>query len=129
MADQHGVAHLNENGLDPLSQARRRPPISGHISPRAAGSRTPYEQQLLSGVQTPKRLERTPAPDASLAGRNFHPDASLVLAGIRASGKGSLGLIAATALGWRFVTEDHFFQTTNGLSRQDYLKVYGSEQF
>ncbi|KAJ9608143.1 hypothetical protein H2200_007131 [Cladophialophora chaetospira] len=131
MADQHGAAHLNENvnGLDALSQLRQRPPVSGTISSRATGSRTPYEHQLLSGTQTPRRIEKTPAPDASASGRHFHPDASLVLVGIRASGKRSLGLIAATALGWRFVTEDHFFQTTNGLSRQDYLKVYGSEQF
>lgn len=62
-------------------------------------------------------------------GRVFHPDASLVLVGIRASGKRSLGFIAATALNRRFVTEDHYFQSINGLSRQDYLKAYGSEQF
>lgn len=61
--------------------------------------------------------------------RNFHPDASLVLVGIRGSGKRSLGLIAATALGRKFVTEDHFFQTSTGISRQDYLKVHGSEEF
>lgn len=61
--------------------------------------------------------------------RVFHPDASLVLIGIRASGKRSLGFIAATALGRRFVTEDHYFHSINGLSRQDYLKLHGSEQF
>ena len=27
------------------------------------------------------------------------------------------------------MTEDHFFQATTGLSRQDYLKVHGSEEF
>jgi shikimate 5-dehydrogenase/shikimate kinase len=61
--------------------------------------------------------------------RKFDPDASIILVGIRASGKRSLGLIAAAALGWRFVTEDHYFQAMNGMSRQDYLKTYGSEQF
>ena len=65
----------------------------------------------------------------TLRSRNFHPDASLVLIGIRGSGKRSLGLIAATALGRRFITEDHFFQSTTGLSRQDYLKIHGSEEF
>jgi shikimate 5-dehydrogenase/shikimate kinase/3-dehydroquinate dehydratase len=77
-----------------------------------------------SGANTPQTWAST-----SLRTRNFHPDASLVLVGIRGSGKRSLGLIAAAALGRRFVTEDHFFQSTTGLSRQDYLKVHGSEEF
>lgn len=71
---------------------------------------------------------QTSAP-SNLRTRDFHPNASLVLVGIRGSGKRSLGLIAATALGRKFVTEDHFFQTSTGLSRQDYLKVHGSEEF
>ncbi len=135
MTDQRGTTQFDEHGFDQLSQGRFRPPISGTASPRATGSRTPY-QQLFPGAQngstgtvTPKRLVSSPAPDTSVSGRHFHPDASLVLVGIRASGKRSLGFIAATALGRRFVTEDHYFQTVNGLSRQDYLKVYGSEQF
>jgi 3-dehydroquinate dehydratase type I len=61
--------------------------------------------------------------------RTFPPDASLVLVGIRGCGKRSLGFIAATALGRRFVTEDHFFQEATGFSRQDYLKHHGSQEF
>jgi 3-dehydroquinate dehydratase type I len=61
--------------------------------------------------------------------RTFHPDASLVLVGIRGCGKRSLGFIAATALGRRFITEDHFFQEATGFSRQDYLKNHGSQEF
>jgi 3-dehydroquinate dehydratase type I len=61
--------------------------------------------------------------------RTFNPDASLVLVGIRGCGKRSLGFIAAAALGRRFITEDHFFQETTGLSRQDYLKHHGSQEF
>lgn len=61
--------------------------------------------------------------------RAFHPEASLVLVGIRGCGKRSLGFIAATALGRRFVTEDHYFQSVTGLSRQDYLKIHGSQEF
>jgi shikimate 5-dehydrogenase/shikimate kinase len=138
MADQDGVVEVDENGFDALSRhSRLRPPVSGTISPHQHGTRTPSEQQSLRGVQnastgqeTSKSFVKTPTPETSApGGRRFHPDASFVLVGIRASGKRSLGLIAATALGWRFVTEDHYFQTVNGLSRQDYLKVYGSEQF
>ena len=61
--------------------------------------------------------------------RTFSPDASLVLIGIRGCGKRSLGFIAATALGRRFITEDHFFQEATGFSRQDYLKNHGSQEF
>jgi shikimate 5-dehydrogenase/shikimate kinase/3-dehydroquinate dehydratase len=68
-------------------------------------------------------------PSASTTNRTFHPDASVVLVGIRGSGKRSLGLIAAAALGRRFITEDHFFQLTTGFSRQDFLKNHGSELF
>lgn len=68
-------------------------------------------------------------PSIATAYRSFSPDASIVLVGVRGSGKRSLGLIAAAALGRRFVTEDHFFQGVTGHSRQDYLKLHGSEEF
>jgi 3-dehydroquinate dehydratase type I len=61
--------------------------------------------------------------------RTFNPDASLVLVGIRGCGKRSLGFIAAAALGRRFITEDHFFQEATSLSRQDYLRHHGSQEF
>ena len=61
--------------------------------------------------------------------RCFSPDASLVLIGIRGSGKRSLGLIAAAALGRRLVTEDHFFHETNGLTRQEFLQKHGKREF
>jgi len=82
-----------------------------------------------SGPPSVQNSSAIPAEILPINGRVFHPDASLVLVGIRASGKRSLGFIAATALNRRFVTEDHYFQSINGLSRQDYLKAYGSEQF
>ena len=141
MAEVEGVFQRDESTLDKLSaSAHSRHLASGTASPLPNASHTSSDRYGLSGLQagsmlqaTPKRLN-TPGPDAAAAaapapGRRFRPDASVVLVGIRASGKRSLGLIAATALGWRFVTEDHYFQTVNGLSRQDYLKVYGSEQF
>ena len=61
--------------------------------------------------------------------RVFHPDASIVLIGIRGCGKRSLGFIAAATLGRKFVTEDHYFSTVTGMSRQDYLKIHGSQDF
>lgn len=63
------------------------------------------------------------------APRTFAPDASLVLVGIRGCGKRSLGFVAATALKRRFITEDHYFREVTGVTRQDYLKSYGSQEF
>ncbi|OQE28344.1 hypothetical protein PENSTE_c003G08102 [Penicillium steckii] len=61
--------------------------------------------------------------------RAFDPSASLVLVGIRGSGKRSLGFVAATALKRRFITEDHYFREATGLTRHEYLKHYGSQEF
>ncbi|RDW64296.1 repressor protein [Aspergillus mulundensis] len=61
--------------------------------------------------------------------RKVDPEASLVLIGIRGCGKRSLGFIAATALKRRFITEDHYFKEVTGLSRHEYLKQYGSQEF
>lgn len=61
--------------------------------------------------------------------RKVDPEASLVLIGIRGSGKRSLGFVAATALKRRFITEDHYFKEVTGLSRHEYLKQYGSQEF
>lgn len=115
---------------------------SRHLTPStsAAASPRPRSDSILeqsvapdnqNGPDTPsvQNPSAIPAVGHPVTGRVFHPDASLVLVGIRASGKRSLGFIAATALNRRFVTEDHYFQSINGLSRQDYLKAYGSEQF
>ncbi|KAL2840162.1 type I 3-dehydroquinase-domain-containing protein [Aspergillus pseudoustus] len=61
--------------------------------------------------------------------RKVEPEASLVLVGIRGCGKRSLGFVAATALKRRFITEDHYFKEVTGLSRHEYLKHYGSQEF
>ncbi|KAJ6151489.1 hypothetical protein N7470_007086 [Penicillium chermesinum] len=63
------------------------------------------------------------------ARRTFEPNASLVLVGIRGSGKRSLGFLAATALKRRFITEEHYFKEVTGVSRLEYLKVHGNQQF
>lgn len=113
---------------------------SAPASPKASSREdvvTPLERTFGKPVKQPDALQsnqngsppvgRTATPNGRV--RTFHPDASLVLVGIRGCGKRSLGFIAATALGRRFVTEDHFFQSATGVSRQDYLKIHGSQEF
>lgn len=61
--------------------------------------------------------------------RDFSPNASIVLVGSRGSGKRSLGFIGATHLGRRLITEDHYFQETTGISRGEFLRKYGNQEF
>lgn len=108
-------------------ESSNRHTSSTPASPRPGQKRlrngVPVENNMRSGVQTPLvNGNATPRP-------HFLNDASIVLVGVRCAGKRSLGLIAATALGRKFITEDHHFQTVTGFSRQDYLRVHGSEEF
>ena len=61
--------------------------------------------------------------------RDFPPNASIVLVGSRGSGKRSLGFIGATHLGRRLITEDHYFEEATGISRGDFLRKYGNQEF
>lgn len=63
--------------------------------------------------------------------RRFAPNASIVLVGLRGSGKTSLGYIAARALGRRLVEADDEFEKKTGLSRAQFLKQNGqnAEQY
>ncbi|KAF7503899.1 hypothetical protein GJ744_003039 [Endocarpon pusillum] len=141
-----------QSGLDRNLLQRRSPIISTQSAP---GTPLPRVEESSSREQKSRRhsrpslLEYSRNPRSRLALkdrmlgsddnaatvsagrplRTFSPDASLVLVGIRGCGKRSLGFIAATALGRRFVTEDHFFQEVTGLSRQDYLRYHGNQEF
>lgn len=53
------------------------------------------------------------------------PDASIILVGVRGAGKRTLGLIAATALNWRYITEDLYFERTTEKTRAAYIQMYG----
>ncbi|KAH8689191.1 repressor protein [Talaromyces proteolyticus] len=80
---------------------------------------------------SPIPLRATPAAKmhAPISKRNFSPDASLVLVGIRGSGKRSLGFIAAAALNRRFITEDYYFKEVTGHTRHEFLQKFGSHEF
>ncbi|KAF2668550.1 hypothetical protein BT63DRAFT_279988 [Microthyrium microscopicum] len=60
---------------------------------------------------------------------SFAPDASIVLIGIRGTGKSSLAIIASSALGFRVIDADrHFFQIT-GLSRAAFNARHGVREY
>ncbi|KIW42418.1 uncharacterized protein PV06_05973 [Exophiala oligosperma] len=130
MEDQSSInehaGHAERLCENPGPSGTATPTLMNAMSPKEPSSTLQVEHGRQS---TPSRPLMTATSEQVLEGRVFHPDASIILIGIRASGKRSLGFIAATALGRRFITEDHYFQSFNGLSRQEYLRVHGSEQF
>ncbi|TVY82370.1 Quinate repressor protein [Lachnellula suecica] len=79
-----------------------------------------------SALETSLRLESRPQTPSS---RQFPPDSSIVLIGSRGVGKRTLGFIGATHLGRRLITEDHYFQRVTGISRGDFLRTYGNQEF
>jgi shikimate 5-dehydrogenase/shikimate kinase len=57
--------------------------------------------------------------------RDFHPDASIVLLGMRGTGKSTLAVIASIACRRRVVDIDDLFQEATGFSTARYRKQFG----
>ncbi|KAK5946457.1 hypothetical protein PMZ80_000600 [Knufia obscura] len=107
------------------SQRSSPAPASPYLGQKRFRNGDPVHTNGTSGQQTPLRQGFVGSQERP----HFAPDASIVLVGIRGCGKRSLGFIAAAALGRRFVTEDHYFHKVTGSSRQEYLRIHGSEEF
>ncbi|RAK97103.1 putative quinate pathway repressor protein QutR [Aspergillus ibericus CBS 121593] len=58
------------------------------------------------------------------AQRKFSPNASIVLTGIRGTGKSSLAVILAATSGRRLIDADRYFQQVTGRSRASYKKEF-----
>lgn len=63
-----------------------------------------------------------------MPGRSFAADASFVLISIRGTGRTTLGLLAASSLGFRLIDTDIIFQETFGLSRRAYASKHGHSE-
>ena len=60
--------------------------------------------------------------------RSFAPDASIVLIGIRGTGKSTFGIIASTNLQRRLIEVDRVFQEVTGYSVPAYKKLHGASE-
>lgn len=66
----------------------------------------------------------TPLGSTLRSPRKFDHNASIVLIGIRGTGKSSLAVILSTALGRRLIDADRYFQQVTGLSRGTFKKEH-----
>ncbi|KAL5120696.1 hypothetical protein ACEQ8H_001445 [Pleosporales sp. CAS-2024a] len=78
-----------------------------------------------SSAQSTPRDTPAPTPLQSGISRSFKPDASLVLLGMRGTGKSTLAVIASIACRRRVVDIDHVFQEATGFSTARYRKQFG----
>ncbi|PGG98639.1 hypothetical protein AJ79_08794 [Helicocarpus griseus UAMH5409] len=93
---------------------RRRFSHSFAAPPSAPASRRPSPTALDAALQTP---------------RKFEPNSSIVLIGIRGTGKSSLAVILSAAIGRRLVHADDYFEQATGLCRGAYKKEYGVAKY
>ncbi|KAL4894078.1 type I 3-dehydroquinase-domain-containing protein [Aspergillus ambiguus] len=61
--------------------------------------------------------------------RRFAPNASIVLLGIRGTGKSSLAVILAATSGRRLIDADRYFQQVTGRTRAAFKKDYGLSEY
>ncbi|KAF3037337.1 hypothetical protein E8E12_004679 [Didymella heteroderae] len=90
---------------------------------------TNIEESLTSITSSARSTPRhTPAPTspASEIRRVFDPDASIVLIGMRGTGKSTLAVIASMACRRRVVDIDDLFQEATGFSTAKYRKQFGA---
>lgn len=59
----------------------------------------------------------------------FEPNASIVLIGIRGTGKSSLAVILSAASGRRLIDADQYFKQMTGLSRAELKRQYGTAEY
>jgi shikimate 5-dehydrogenase/shikimate kinase len=79
-----------------------------------------------SSVKSTPRNTPAPTTQQEDVQRNFEPDASIVLIGMRGTGKSTLAVIASIACRRRVVDIDDLFQEATGFSSARYRKQFGA---
>ncbi|OAL49530.1 hypothetical protein IQ07DRAFT_540709 [Pyrenochaeta sp. DS3sAY3a] len=103
-------------------------PTSGTSTPRSR-----YENITVDGISslvsstrtTPRNTPAITSPPQDFH-RKFTPNASIVLIGMRGTGKSTLAVIASIACRRRVVDIDHLFQEATGFSAARYRKQFGA---
>ncbi|KAH7400868.1 type I 3-dehydroquinase-domain-containing protein [Phaeosphaeria sp. MPI-PUGE-AT-0046c] len=79
-----------------------------------------------SSIESPPRGTPIPIPQYSTIRRSFEPDASILLIGMRGTGKSTLAVIASIACRRRVVDTDDLFHEATGFSTARYRKQFGA---
>ncbi|KAF1999584.1 hypothetical protein P154DRAFT_493223 [Amniculicola lignicola CBS 123094] len=79
-----------------------------------------------SSARSTPRTTPTPSPAPSDCPRVFEPNASIVLIGIRGTGKSTLAVIASVACHRRVVDIENMFHDATGFSTAKYRKQFGA---
>ncbi|KAL1616738.1 hypothetical protein SLS56_011304 [Neofusicoccum ribis] len=102
-----------------------------HYSPAFADS-SRDQQYSFDRYESPKSrpgsVPPTPVPAQPLASapRSFSPEASIVLIGVRGTGKSTLAVIASAAFQRRVIDTEHTFQEATGQCSSSYRKTHGA---
>lgn len=103
------------------------------VADRPRGSVLPPLKPPLSVVTMENGVSNTthgehalPATPPPMATQPFAPDASIVLVGVRGSGKSTLGVIACVAMERNMVDLEKAFQQATGSSSSEFRRVHGA---
>ncbi|KAF2473463.1 uncharacterized protein BDR25DRAFT_341517 [Lindgomyces ingoldianus] len=110
----------------PSSPAReqRSSPSSLGLQRQNGGADETYA--LNSSNRSTPRTTPTPAPTPRECSRTFEPNASIVLIGIRGTGKSTLAVMASVACRRRVVDVESLFQEATGFSTAKYRRQFGA---
>ncbi|KAJ5091800.1 hypothetical protein NUU61_006670 [Penicillium alfredii] len=114
-----GPRKQNSNSSDlGLSQWASRPPSEQTETSGDSQALVVSLRELHSNRGSPVLFENGPLQSP----RNFHPKASVVLIGIRGTGKSSLAVILSASSGRRLIDADRYFHQITGYSRAAFKK-------
>lgn len=92
-------------------------------------SETSGDPQWLASTANSNRASPIRFDSPFQAQRKFSPHASIVLVGIRGTGKSSLAVMLASTSGKRLIDADRYFQQVTGRSRAVFKKEYGIAEY
>ena len=74
-------------------------------------------------------VELSSQPEASTSGTSHNSEASVLIFGMRGSGKTYLGQIAASELGWEYVDADQYLEDAHKMTCKEFVMKHGWDEF
>lgn len=95
----------------------------------ASRPQSPFQSRPQSAATDRLRVGSITTAQSDEAPRSFARNASIVILGIRGTGKSSLGFLASVALGFRLIDADRQFVATTGLARAAFAAAHGNNEY